>query len=217
MKDFADLNNSSGSFPSVIGVDASGPGEVDGTELTADYFNQHLGWIQAVLNNAGVTPSGSDEVYNASQILNALKLIPVTQAISILKGQTNNWDYLFNGGTPDHYWESNTNYGFILFPLDLPNIEIDADITVTVQPGAARATTNRMRVDLLYQDSDETLYQIGSSVYDDTTANEQDIVISLSSYTPVANRDYILTVRAGNDGAVNQDQLKKIIIEKSIP
>ena len=76
--DFQNLANSSGSFPDVIGVDASAPGATDGTELTADLFNDFMGAFQAILNEVGSTPSGSPESGSGtSQILNALRITEI--------------------------------------------------------------------------------------------------------------------------------------------
>jgi len=217
MRDFADVPNSSGSYPSVTAVDCSGPGEVDGTADIADTLTDDWGWKQALLSEVSDTPNDSAESTTLSQIVDAIKMLPATYCISLLQGVSSEWDYLLNSGTPDTYWESNTNYGILCFPIQLPDVAMDVDITVRVQPGIARSSTNRMYVALLYQDTDEVLNPISSSVYDDSTANEQDIVFSLSSYTPAANRSYMIWVRAGNDGASNQDRVYTVKVEKSKP
>ena len=224
MKDFADLDNSSGSFPDVIGVDASGPGETDGTELTADLFNDIMGAFQAILNDVSATPSGSAESGSGtSQILDAIKfLINAKTIIPIELGQpthhsasVNDWDFCLTG-TND--WTSSYNAGGVRFPLNLPvGATIDLDITVRVHPGAARAGSNRMLVSLRYVDYDDSsINTIGSDVWDDTTANAQDIVLSNSSITVLANRSYFIQVFSGNDGATNNDLIHGLYQDVSL-
>ena len=217
MKDFADIDNSSGAFPDVVAVDCSGPGETDGFALVADYFTDIMGAFQALLNEISETPSGSAESGSGtSQILNAIKMLPTTHAVSLLSGKPRGaeWVYTFNG-TPDHYWLGSTNNGVLLFPIKLPAVAMDISITITVTPGAVRAGANRMWAQLLYQDTDEVLTPIGSAVYDDGTANEQDIVYTVSGYTPTESRDYILFVAAGNTAGAANDLLLKVVVEKS--
>lgn len=75
MKDFADLPNASGTFPSVTGPDCSGPGETDGLGLTADLFNDIMGSYQALMTEVNDSPDDTAEVYNDSQILDAIRNI----------------------------------------------------------------------------------------------------------------------------------------------
>lgn len=75
MKDFADIPNSSGSFPDVTAVDCSGPGETDGTAIIADTMTDDFGWKQALLDDINETPNDSAETASASQILDAIKTL----------------------------------------------------------------------------------------------------------------------------------------------
>jgi len=61
MRDFADTSFTSGSFPSVIATDASGPYEEDGTPLVAAWVSDIWLAMQQVLNEAGYTPDGASE------------------------------------------------------------------------------------------------------------------------------------------------------------
>lgn len=73
MKDFADIPNSSGSFPDVTAVDCSGPGETDGTAIIADTMTDYFGAVQELLTIANITPDDSAEAVGASQIVEALR------------------------------------------------------------------------------------------------------------------------------------------------
>ena len=218
MKDFADLDNSSGSFPDVVGVDASGPGETDGTELTADLFNDFMGAFQAILNDIGETPSGSSESGSGvSQILDAIKLLNYGGLIHIQKAQTNHnsgtqlaeWIYQYGSGG---FWTAVENTGELIFPLELPSgLTLDLDIDVNVTPGAVRAGSNRMAVGIYYIEyGDGSHTQVGSTVYDDGTASNQTINITASSVVTSKDRCYLLRIRAGNTAAANNDLLYNV-------
>jgi len=75
MIDYGTIANTSGSFPSVIGVDASGGGAVDGTPYIADVVNDIWGANQALMDAAGLTPDGVAESSTASQRLLAIQRI----------------------------------------------------------------------------------------------------------------------------------------------
>jgi hypothetical protein len=63
MKKFENSHvNTSGVFPDTLAVDASGPSATDGFEYIAEGINEELGWMQALLDETGVTPSGSTEL-----------------------------------------------------------------------------------------------------------------------------------------------------------
>lgn len=224
MKDFADLANSSGAFPSVIGVDASGPGETDGTELTADLFNDLMGAFQALLNDQSETPSGSAESGSGtSQILNAIKflavgsdLIPNSTAKPTFTAGVASWNYILQVGNA--YYNSRVNSVYIDFPANLPiGVSIDIDISVYIVPGAMRAGVNRTNVGLYYRtygSSTDTL--IGSIVYDDGTANAQTIVVPITSLTPLKTRQYLIKIQAGNTGAASPDSIYSVKREISL-
>lgn len=86
----SNFTNTNGvAFPSTAAVDVSVPGAGDGTEFKALMVNDLWGYRQAIMNYAGLTPNNASEVYNNSQILEALKnsLSPVGTLVAFF-GQT---------------------------------------------------------------------------------------------------------------------------------
>ena len=74
MKNWATaFTNTSGSFPNILAVNVSTPGAGDGTEFISDLINDFWGWMQHMVNGAGLTPSGSLESSSASQVGQALR------------------------------------------------------------------------------------------------------------------------------------------------
>jgi len=78
MKDFANVDNITGTFPDVVPQDSTGPATEDGTPLTAAWLADVWGAFQAILDFAGVTPNGDSEkpldpsASEYSQILDAI-------------------------------------------------------------------------------------------------------------------------------------------------
>lgn len=60
-------------FPATAAINVTAPGAADGTEITANTLNDLWGFMQGLMNYAGLTPSGSVETYSSSQLLTALK------------------------------------------------------------------------------------------------------------------------------------------------
>ena len=79
MKDFVVfLVNSSGvPYPNTTALDATGPSATDGTEYVKAWCDEIMGITQAVLDRAGLTPSGVSEAAGAgnSQFIEALQLM----------------------------------------------------------------------------------------------------------------------------------------------
>jgi hypothetical protein len=75
MKDYSTIPNTSGAFPNVVGVNASGPGETDGTAYIKQLVDDGFGARQAVMDRAGLTPNAADEAVGNSQFLDALKVL----------------------------------------------------------------------------------------------------------------------------------------------
>ena len=75
MQDYATaFTNSSGAFPDILAVNASGPSATDGTEFVANMINDSMwGVNQMILNHAGLSPNGVLESDSASQIKGALQ------------------------------------------------------------------------------------------------------------------------------------------------
>lgn len=223
MKDFADIPNSSGTFPSVIAQDCSGPGETDGTALIAETMTDYMGFIQALLSDVGATPDDSVEVYTASQILNALKLIPGEQVIPICSGLPESnvgatpeqaWEFNLSSSTP---WLSTQNNGKLYFPINIPlNVEINLQVEVQVVPGAARSGADRVSLGIYsYQLNSLTL--IGSVDYDNGGTTLDTLIDTVSGLTPtIDTRCYMAIIKAGNDGATNQDKVAAVKIIKTL-
>lgn len=211
MKDFADIPNSSGTFPDVIAQDCSGPGETDGTALIADTMTDYFGAIQALLSEVGDTPNDSAETDTASQILNALKLLPADysgffEAYSL----DGNWVLSY------FVWSCNTTKDDLYIPIKLPvGVEVDVTVTIKIDPGAAETGTDRINAVWGYKEGSGSEQQIGSIVYDDGTASLQDLVISLSAYTPTAARHYFVKLQSANN--TNYDYMYSFRVQKSIP
>ena len=75
MKDFATLPNISGTYPDVEPVDNTGAGTDDGTPVIKQWVTEIFGVFQALLDKAGLSPSGIAESATTSQILNAIRMI----------------------------------------------------------------------------------------------------------------------------------------------
>jgi hypothetical protein len=74
MKDFA-VANTTGSFPLVEFQDITAPGDGLGTPAIKDWVQTLVGWPQALMDYAGLTPDGNHETGAASQLLTAMKLM----------------------------------------------------------------------------------------------------------------------------------------------
>jgi hypothetical protein len=78
MKKFENSHvNASGVYPDAVPVDASGPSATDGTEYVALGIGEKWGWMQALLNETGIAPSGNTELSGPgnSDIVKALKTL----------------------------------------------------------------------------------------------------------------------------------------------
>ena len=77
MRDFGDVDFTSGSFPDVIAADSSGPTVRDGTPLTAAWVSDIWLAFQAMLDFAGLTPNGyaENDATRGSQLLSASRII----------------------------------------------------------------------------------------------------------------------------------------------
>jgi len=75
MKDFATLPNTTGAYPDVEPTDVSAPAAADGTPVMAQWVKELMGSFQAILNAAGLTPSGTSESDTVSQILLAIRRV----------------------------------------------------------------------------------------------------------------------------------------------
>lgn len=74
-------NSDPSGYPYGKAKDVSGPGAGDGTAFLALWFNDLLGFQQAILDDGGaVVPSGTPDKVGASQYLDALKTIIAANA-----------------------------------------------------------------------------------------------------------------------------------------
>lgn len=72
MKDYATIPNTLGAFPNVVGENASGAGEIDGTAFIKQLVDDYFGARQALMDQAGLTPNNIQESPGASQFVDAL-------------------------------------------------------------------------------------------------------------------------------------------------
>ena len=215
------LANITGSFPNIAAQNCTGPGETDGTEIVADLVQDtQLGWIQALMNAAGLSPNGVSESSSASQILDALKALLYDNGyINLATGKAYNqnetdisWSYGYNGAP---WWWSILDEAQMVFPIRLPRgMIIDITANILVNPGAVRSSTNRMSVEIGYVGVIAAppyfgWTMIGGPVYDDGTSDEQTITATVASHTVQAIGDYYIHVTAGNNAAANGDLLTR--------
>ncbi|MFP3041904.1 hypothetical protein LQZ19_08785 [Treponema primitia] len=75
MQNFATLYGPlvTGAFPAIVAKNASGPVAQDGTPYDANLVSEIWGFMQDVLNRAGLTPNGVIEAAGSSQFVEALK------------------------------------------------------------------------------------------------------------------------------------------------
>lgn len=90
--------NVSGTFPDVLGLNASGPSATDGFEFIANFVNDNnIGWMQMLLNHAGLTPTGVVESDSASQVKEAL-----WKGFGGFPGEVKEWNLASDPGTTGH-------------------------------------------------------------------------------------------------------------------
>jgi hypothetical protein len=76
--------NVTGIFPNVEGVNASGPSATDGFEFVANFVNDNnIGWMQMLLNLAGMTPNGVVESDSASQMKEAMRKTSIPPGVEV--------------------------------------------------------------------------------------------------------------------------------------
>jgi len=75
MKDYSTIANTSGSFPDVVAVNASGPSATDGTPYIKQFVDDLWGAAQALMDAAFIAPNGVTEAAGASQRLEAIRRI----------------------------------------------------------------------------------------------------------------------------------------------
>lgn len=77
MYDYSVIANTTGSFPSIATRNVTTPGAGDGTPITKVVMDDIWGFFQALMNEVGDTPSGDSEVFDDSQLLDAIKTLCV--------------------------------------------------------------------------------------------------------------------------------------------
>lgn len=73
MKNYDTIANTSGAFPSVVSLNASGPSATDGTPYIKQFIDDLWGASQALMDAASLSPDGVTESASASQRLQALR------------------------------------------------------------------------------------------------------------------------------------------------
>ena len=100
------------------------PGAKDGTPLDASWGNDMLGFTDALLTDAGITPSGAADTAIASQRLDALKTVSSLQAAILLIEQ---WGYTYKGTFAK---------GFTYSQVGDVGVDVDFNMWVYVGAGA---------------------------------------------------------------------------------
>lgn len=75
MIDYSIIPNTVGSFPNVVGQNASGGAAVDGTPYLKSVIDDLWGANQALMDAAGLSPNATSEAVGASQRLEALRAV----------------------------------------------------------------------------------------------------------------------------------------------
>ena len=75
MIDYSTIANTVGTFPDVVAQNASGPGSTDGTPYLKSVIDDLWGARQALLDAAGMTPTGVTESATVSQQKEAIQKI----------------------------------------------------------------------------------------------------------------------------------------------
>jgi hypothetical protein len=75
MIDYATIANTSGAFPAVVGLNSTGPGNLDGTPYIKSVIDDLWGFSQALMDAASLTPDAVTESSTASQRLEAVRRI----------------------------------------------------------------------------------------------------------------------------------------------
>jgi hypothetical protein len=75
MIDYATIANVSGAFPSVVSLNSTGPGNLDGTPYIKTVIDDLWGFSQALMNASSLTPDAVTESSTASQRLEAIRRI----------------------------------------------------------------------------------------------------------------------------------------------
>lgn len=96
MKDYATLPNITGTFPDVEGVNSSGSGATDGTPYIKQVVDDIFGARQALMQRAGLIPSGVQESAAVSQFLQAVELVARRNEVRV-----SNWEELPAAPTAD--------------------------------------------------------------------------------------------------------------------
>jgi hypothetical protein len=201
MKDFADFDNTTGAFPDVLAQDATGSGTTDGTPYKADLTNDIWGFFQALLNDAGDTPSGDCEEDGASQLLDALKTVTVgaVESVKTLPSHlfqskdpySSNWGKDYNGNA------SAANMGQGFFPLMLETWKTIIAIVLYISTGASRTGDDRLKVELCSQNPQTGELTVIDTQYQTASSGAQSIVFG--EFEPNNQLGYLLYVYAGTD------------------
>jgi len=177
-------------------------------------FNVVGQWI-AFLANRFETVTGEGELVYESVVSRTVIVDLQSSQEGKLSNTALSWSPSLVGGTPYHALLSQENSAVRIFPLNsyLRHGCVITDIEVIVQPGAARATTNRVQFDFYQVVHDFVTPAIGAATIvatdeDDGTTNTQ--VIGASSLTKSVVRgttEYYVALRAGNTGGTNKDDI----------
>lgn len=218
MQDFYAIPNTTGTFPDVAAQNASGPGVTDGTAITKQFVDEIFGFFQALLSDYGVSPSGSAEVHDSSQLLDAVKntwrksiaggwAIPGTALLSV-DPASSNW---YRGSS---YMSSQANGGQCKVPLLLnPTWETVDTIYAYVYAGdGSRTGDDRLRVRFVSHNLITGAITEIAEGAQAASSGSQTITLSSIGHSVIGN-GYSIEVIAGTDGTHVADRVYGLYVE----
>lgn len=220
------------------------PGDGTGTPWEKDLVNDLLGFQQDLLDRAGDTPSGTPDKVGASQYANAIQTmidapivnpsgLTVRRRLSLADGSPANaagipkWERVLS---TTWVWRSRSSPSQPLFfgvnsyvadvtddvatTVPLRGVILD-EVTVQMQPGAARTGTNRMLVELVQMKIVAGAHSesVIASAYGVASSTSFDTLSQTGighTFDPTA--DYEIRITSGNDADVNQDRVYMVIL-----
>ena len=100
-------------FPNTKSKSSSGGASTDGTHFTTSFVDDIWGFLQALLNAAGLTPSESVDVNGASQILDAIEIVAYNFVTNFIgSSDVANDTYMAGGTVTDILEDHDQQIGF---------------------------------------------------------------------------------------------------------
>lgn len=208
-------------FPDASGVAMKYSSETDALAIYTK-FNTAAGWADSAWDqilNFDVSAAIFDihDTFNYGYTADKEFTHVVSQARGVPGHDTSGnsgWEFL--GGSSA--WRSRVDQTATVgidqlgFPLNVPSNVNNLTVEVMVNPGSARAGSDRMRVQLLSRDSNWVTPSVGGtviedSVFDDGTTNLQVMTVSatLGADLNFGDAAVWIEITPGDDGATNKD------------